>query len=62
MFAIPPQNKSALDYLPEETVKDTRFYPTPEMTEKLEVYETLARKIWRIITNFFLNLKCIRNK
>lgn len=50
-------NKKALDYMPKETVNDTRFYPTPEMTEKLEVYENLGKKNLAYYSELFLEFK-----
>lgn len=37
-------NKEALKYLSKEMVEDERFYPSPELTDKLEVYENLGKE------------------
>ncbi|PLR74595.1 ABC transporter substrate-binding protein [Bacillus sp. UMB0728] len=50
-------NKEALNYLPEEIVSDKRFYPDPVMTEKLEVYENLGKKMLAHYNELFLEFK-----
>ena len=44
-------NVKALEYMPDEITQDKRFYPDPELTEKLEVYDNLGKKMLFIITN-----------
>ncbi|MED4403422.1 ABC transporter substrate-binding protein [Metabacillus fastidiosus] len=53
-------NKAALQYMPEEMVKDERFYPSPELTEKLEVYENLGKKNLAYYNDLFLQFKMHR--
>ncbi|MGG3800729.1 ABC transporter substrate-binding protein [Metabacillus fastidiosus] len=53
-------NKAALQYMPEEMVKDERFYPSPELTEKLEVYENLGKKNLAYYNDLFLEFKMHR--
>ncbi|MGG0718281.1 ABC transporter substrate-binding protein [Robertmurraya massiliosenegalensis] len=50
-------NKEALQYMPEEMVEDERFYPSPELTEKLEVYENLGKKNLALYNDLFLQFK-----
>ena len=50
-------NKEALKYLPEEMVEDERFYPSPDLTERLEVYENLGREMLGIYNELFLTFK-----
>lgn len=53
-------NKKALQYMPEEMVEDERFYPSPELTEKLEVYENLGKKNLALYNDLFLEFKMHR--
>lgn len=53
-------NKAALPLLPEELVNDERFYPSPELTEKLEVYENLGVKNLAYYNELFLEFKMHR--
>ncbi|USK60124.1 ABC transporter substrate-binding protein [Peribacillus asahii] len=53
-------NKEALKYLPEEIVKDERFYPSPALTEKLEVYENLGKQNLARYNELFLEFKMHR--
>lgn len=53
-------NKEALQYMPEDMVEDERFYPSPELTEKLEVYENLGRKNLAFYNDLFLEFKMHR--
>ncbi|MGX6445652.1 ABC transporter substrate-binding protein [Neobacillus sp. K501] len=53
-------NKEALSYLPEEIVEDERFYPSPELTEKLEVYDNLGKKNLAYYNELFLQFKMHR--
>ncbi len=53
-------NKQALTYMPKEIVKDERFYPSPELTEKLEVYENLGKKNLAYYNELFLQFKMHR--
>ena len=50
-------NKEALNYLPEEMVEDERFYPSPELTDKLEVYENLGKEALAYYNELFLSFK-----
>ncbi|MEC2057859.1 ABC transporter substrate-binding protein [Peribacillus psychrosaccharolyticus] len=54
-YATP--NKEALNYLPEEIVNDERFYPAPDLTERLEVYENLGKKNLAYYNELFLRFK-----
>ncbi|MDM5200244.1 ABC transporter substrate-binding protein [Fictibacillus enclensis] len=53
-------NKKALAYMPKETVNDERFYPSPKLTEKLEVYENLGKKNLAYYNELFLEFKMHR--
>jgi len=53
-------NKEALNYMPEDMVNDERFYPSPELTERLEVYENLGPKNLAYFNELFLQLKMYR--
>ncbi|MCM3765143.1 PotD/PotF family extracellular solute-binding protein [Neobacillus niacini] len=53
-------NKAALKYLPKEVVEDERFYPSPELTEKLEVYENLGKRNLAYYNELFLQFKMHR--
>jgi spermidine/putrescine transport system substrate-binding protein len=53
-------NKEALNYMPEEMVNDQRFYPPPELTSKLEVYENLGKKNLAFYNELFLQFKMHR--
>lgn len=53
-------NQSALAYLPEEMTQDVRFYPSPELTEKLEVYENLGKQNLAYYNDLFLEFKMYR--
>ncbi|QMV42132.1 ABC transporter substrate-binding protein [Cohnella cholangitidis] len=53
-------NSEALKLLPEEISQDERFYPNPEMTEKLEVYENLGKKMLSHYNELFLEFKMHR--
>ncbi|WP_017756705.1 ABC transporter substrate-binding protein [Calidifontibacillus oryziterrae] len=53
-------NKEALNYMPEDMVTDERFYPSPELTEKLEVYENLGLKNLAYYNELFLEFKMHR--
>lgn len=53
-------NKGALKHMPKEVVSDTRFYPSPELTEKLEVYENLGKKNLAYYNELFLQFKMHR--
>lgn len=50
-------NKKALEYMPKEIVEDKRFYPSPEMTKKLEVYENLGKEMLAYYNDLFLEFK-----
>lgn len=54
-YATP--NKEALNYLPKEIVNDERFYPAPDLTERLEVYENLGKKNLAYYNELFLRFK-----
>ncbi|CAH2716933.1 Spermidine/putrescine-binding periplasmic protein [Neobacillus rhizosphaerae] len=53
-------NKGALKYMPKEVVNDERFYPSPELTEKLEVYKNLGKKNLAYYNELFLQFKMHR--
>jgi len=53
-------NKPALKHMPKEVVGDTRFYPSPELTEKLEVYENIGKKNLAYYNELFLQFKMHR--
>lgn len=53
-------NKEALQYLDEEVVEDERFYPAPELTKKLEVYENLGKRNLAAYNELFLQFKMHR--
>ncbi|WP_286230927.1 ABC transporter substrate-binding protein [Neobacillus mesonae] len=53
-------NKAALKYMPKEVVEDERFYPTPELTKKLEVYENLGKRNLATYNELFLQFKMHR--
>ena len=50
-------NKNALQYMPKEMVEDKRFYPSPELTKKLEVYKDLGKKNLVYYNELFLQFK-----
>ena len=54
-YATP--NKAALEYMDKEVVEDERFYPSAELTEKLEVYENLGRKNLAYYNELYLRFK-----
>ena len=53
-------NKEALKYLDKEVVEDERFYPSPELTKKLEVYENLGKRNLAVYNELFLQFKMHR--
>lgn len=53
-------NKAALPLLPEDLVNDERFYPSPELTERLEVYENLGARNLAYYNELFLEFKMHR--
>lgn len=53
-------NKAALEFMPEEMVEDERFYPSSELTEKLEVYENLGQANLAFYNELFLEFKMHR--
>ncbi|MFD1957001.1 PotD/PotF family extracellular solute-binding protein [Paenibacillus thailandensis] len=50
-------NAEALKLLPEDISGDERFYPSPELTEKLEVYDNLGKKMLAHYNELFLEFK-----
>lgn len=50
-------NKAALEYMPKKMTEDKRFYPTPEMTENLEVYKNLGQEKLTRYNELFLQFK-----
>lgn len=50
-------NEKAMEFLPKEIAEDTRFYPNAELTEKLEVYENLGKKMLAHYNELFLEFK-----
>ena len=53
-------NQKALEYMPPEMVEDERFYPPPEIADKLEVYEDLGSKNLALYNELFLEFKMYR--
>ncbi|GLX67364.1 ABC transporter substrate-binding protein [Paenibacillus glycanilyticus] len=53
-------NAKALEYLPEDISGDQRFYPSKELTEKLEVYKNLGKKMLAHYNELFLEFKMHR--
>src|SRR5690606_38700605 len=53
-------NKSALEYLPAEITEDERFYPDEELTERLEVYDNLGKRMLAYYNELFLEFKMHR--
>ncbi|WP_071461482.1 ABC transporter substrate-binding protein [Bacillus massilinigeriensis] len=53
-------NKAALEHMPKEMVEDERFYPSEELTKKLEVYENLGKKNLAYYNELFLQFKMHR--
>lgn len=53
-------NDKALKYLPKEIANDKRFYPDPEVTKHLEVYENLGKKMLAHYNELFLEFKMHR--
>ncbi|MFF2483190.1 PotD/PotF family extracellular solute-binding protein [Paenibacillus sp. NPDC058071] len=53
-------NAEALAFLPEEIAGDERFYPSKELTEKLEVYENLGKRMLSHYNELFLEFKMHR--
>ncbi len=54
-YATP--NKAAMELLPDEVVNDERFYPPPELTDKLEVYENLGQEMLSYYNELYLEFK-----
>lgn len=50
-------NAAALELLPEEVSSDERFYPNEELTEKLEVYDNLGKRMLAHYNDLFLIFK-----
>lgn len=50
-------NKGALKFMDKETIKDERFYPNKDVTEKLEVYDDLGKKMIAHYNDLFLEFK-----
>lgn len=57
-YATP--NKAAYELLDEEVISDERFYPTPELTKKLEVYDNLGKEMLSFYNDLFLEFKMHR--
>ncbi|AZN43433.1 ABC transporter substrate-binding protein [Paenibacillus albus] len=57
-YATP--NKKALELLPEDISGDKRFYPSPEVTAKLEVYRNLGKRMLSHYNDLFLEFKMHR--
>lgn len=53
-------NKEALHLLDPEMANDERFYPAPELTEKLEVYKNLGPRMLAYYNDLFLEFKMHR--
>jgi spermidine/putrescine transport system substrate-binding protein len=54
-YATP--NKASIELLPKEIVEDKRFYPSSELTNKLEVYEDLGKRNLAYYNELFLQFK-----
>jgi spermidine/putrescine transport system substrate-binding protein len=54
-------NEKALEYLPEEIAGDKRFYPDPSVTDKLEVYDNLGKRMLAHYNELFLEFKMYKN-
>lgn len=54
-YATP--NAAALELLPEEVREDERFYPSEELTARLEVYENLGKRMLAYYNDLFLEFK-----
>lgn len=50
-------NQKAMEYLPKEIAEDKRFYPEQELTDKLEVYENLGKRMLAHYNELFLEFK-----
>ncbi|MCD7036065.1 ABC transporter substrate-binding protein [Metabacillus sp. GX 13764] len=50
-------NEKALNYLPKEIAEDKRFYPDPDVTDKLEVYQNLGKRMLAHYNELFLEFK-----
>ncbi|GLY11743.1 ABC transporter substrate-binding protein [Pseudobacillus badius] len=50
-------NQKALEYMPKDVVNDQRFYPSPEQTEHLEVYENLGADMLAYYNELYLEFK-----
>lgn len=57
-YATP--NQGAMELLDEELSEDERFYPGPDITDKLEVYEDLGKKMNAFYNELFLEFKMHR--
>lgn len=53
-------NKAAIEHLPAEISGDKRFYPDAELTDKLEVYENLGKRMLAHYNDLFLEFKMHR--
>lgn len=53
-------NQEALNYLPDDITRDERFYPSPELTGKLEVYVNLGKQNLAYYNELFLEFKMHR--
>lgn len=53
-------NVGAFEYMDEEVITDERFYPSPELTEKLEVYDNLGKVMQARYSELFLEFKMHR--
>ena len=53
-------NIGAFEYMDEEVITDERFYPSPELTAKLEVYDNLGKVMLARYSELFLEFKMHR--
>lgn len=53
-------NKASMELLDEEVVTDERFYPPPEIREKLEVYDNLGKEMLGVYNELYLQFKMNR--
>jgi len=50
-------NEAALEFLDEEVTSDERFYPSREVTQELEVYENLGKRMNAYYNELYLRFK-----
>ena len=50
-------NEAALAFMDEEVTSDERFYPEKEVTDELEVYENLGKRMNAYYNELYLRFK-----